>query len=146
MAGFEIFLNETETQETDLPLFKEMAIDFETGEPIMKNNEIVTLEGSEALKVWIWKVLETERYKYKAYTDNYGNELKEQLGTIYDKTIKDAILENEIRECLGVNPYITRLHSFSIETPEGMQHPYIYFSVDTVYGTIENMGVDAIGL
>lgn len=146
MAGFEIFLNETETQETDLPLFKEMAIDFETGEPIIKNNEIVTLEGQEALKVWIWKTLKTERYKYKAYTDNYGNELKEQLGTIYDKTIKDAILENEIRECLGVNPYIVRLHSFSIETPEGMQHPYIYFSVDTVYGTIENMGVDAIGL
>lgn len=146
MEGFEIFLNETETQETDLPLFKEMAIDFETGEPIIKNNEIVTLEGSEALKVWIWKVLKTERYKYKAYTDNYGNELKEQLGTIYDKAIKDAILENEIRECLGVNPYIVRLHSFSIETPEGMQHPYIYFSVDTVYGIIENMGVDAIGL
>lgn len=146
MAGFEIFLNETETQESELPLFKEMAIDFETGEPIIKNNEIVTLEGQEALKVWIWKVLKTERYKYKAYTDNYGNELKEQLGTIYDKTIKDAILENEIRECLGVNPYIVRLHSFSIETPEGMQHPYIYFSVDTVYGTIENMGVDIIGL
>lgn len=146
MAGFEIFLNETETQESELPLFKEMDIDFETGEPIIKNNEIVTLEGSEALKVWIWKVLKTERYKYKAYTDNYGNELKEQLGTIYDKTIKDAILENEIRECLGVNPYIVRLHSFSIETPEGMQHPYIYFSVDTVYGTIENMGVDIIGL
>lgn len=146
MAGFEIFLNETETQESELPLFKEMAIDFETGEPIIKNNEVVTLEGSEALKVWIWKVLKTERYKYKAYTDNYGNELKEQLGTIYDKTIKDAILENEIRECLGVNPYIIRLHSFSIETSEGMQHPYIYFSVDTVYGTIENMGVGIIGL
>lgn len=146
MAGFEIFLNETETQENDLPLFKEMAIDFETGEPIIENNEIVTLEGSEALKVWIWRALKTERYKYKVYSNNYGNELKEQLGTIYDKTIKDAILENEIRECLGVNPYITRLHSFTIETPEGMQHPYIYFSVDTVYGTIENMGVDAIGL
>lgn len=146
MAGFEIFLNETETQESELPLFKEMAIDFESGEPIIKNNEIVILERTEALKVWIWKVLKTERYKYKAYTDNYGNELKEQLGTIYDKTIKDAILENEIRECLGVNPYITRLHSFSIETPESMQHPYIYFSVDTVYGTIENMGVDIIGI
>lgn len=146
MAGFEIFLNETETQESELPLFKEMAIDFETGEPIIKNDEIVILERTEALKVWIWKVLKTERYKYKAYTDNYGNELKEQLGTIYDKTIKDAILENEIRECLGVNPYITRLHSFSIETPESMQHPYIYFSVDTVYGTIENMGVDIIGI
>lgn len=146
MAGFEIFLNETETQESELPLFKEMAIDFETGEPIIKNNEIVALEGSEALKVWIWRALKTERYKYKVYSNNYGNELKEQLGTIYDKTIKDAILENEIRECLGVNPYIVRLHSFSIETPEGMQHPYIYFSVDTVYGTIENMGVDVIGL
>lgn len=146
MAGFEIFLNETETQESELPLFKEMAIDFETGEPIIENNEIVTLEGSEALKVWIWRALKTERYKYKVYSNNYGNELKEQLGTIYDKTIKDAILENEIRECLGVNPYIVRLHSFSIETPEGMQHPYIYFSVDTVYGTIENMGVDIIGL
>lgn len=52
MAGFEIF---TDTQqvivESDLPLFKEIAIDFSTGEPILQNGEVIILEKTEALKV-----------------------------------------------------------------------------------------------
>ena len=56
MAGFEIF---TDTQqvivESDLPLFKEIAIDFNTGEPILQNEEFIILESTEALKVWVWK-------------------------------------------------------------------------------------------
>lgn len=49
----------------DLPLFKEMAIDFETGEILTENGEIIILEGKEALNVWIWKALKTERNRFK---------------------------------------------------------------------------------
>lgn len=136
MAGFEIF---TDTQqvivESDLPLFKEIAIDFNTGEPILQNGEIIILERTEALKVWVWKILKTERNKYLVYSEDYGNDLIENIGQIYDKTTKDALMINEIKTCLLVNPYITNVYNFSIE---GGRSPIISFNVDTIYGTVES--------
>lgn len=136
MAGFEIF---TDTQqvivEADLPLFKEIAIDFNTGEPILQNEEFIILEKTEALKVWVWKTLKTERNRYLVYSGNYGNDLIENIGQIYDKTTKDALMINEIKTCLLVNPYITNVYNFSIE---GGRSPIISFNVDTIYGTVES--------
>lgn len=136
MAGFEIF---TDTQqvivESDLPLFKEIAIDFNTGEPILQNREVIILEKTEALKVWVWKTLKTERSRYLIYSENYGNDLIENIGQIYDKTTKDALMINEIKTCLLVNPYITNVYNFSIE---GGRSPIISFNVDTIYGTVES--------
>ena len=139
MAGFEIFMNSTiEKSDVELPLFKEIAIDFETGEPLLKENEFIILEGKEALKVWVWKTLKTERNKYLIYSDSYGNDLAENIGQIYDKTTKDALMINEIKECLSVNPYITNIYNFNIETKEEGRHPIISFNVDTIYGTAES--------
>lgn len=136
MAGFEIF---TDTQqvivESDLPLFKEIAIDFNTGEPILQNGEAIILEKTEALKVWVWKTLKTERNRYLVYSEDYGNDLIENIGQIYDKTTKDALMINEIKTCLLVNPYITNVYNFSIE---GGRSPIISFNVDTIYGTVES--------
>ena len=140
MAGFEIFMSseQQEVMQNDLPLFKEISIDFNTGEPILKNKEFIILEGAEALKVWIWKTLKTERNKYLIYSDSYGNDLVENIGQIYDKITKDALMINEIKECLLVNPYIINAYNFSIETTEKARHPIISFSVDTIYGTAES--------
>lgn len=136
MAGFEIF---TDTQqvivESDLPLFKEIAIDFNTGEPILQNEEFIILESTEALKVWVWKILKTERNRYLVYSEDFGNDLIENIGQIYDKTTKDALMINEIKTCLLVNPYITNVYNFSIE---GGRSPIISFNVDTIYGTVES--------
>ena len=139
MAGFEIFMNsEIETSNVELPLFKEIAIDFETGEPLIKENEFIILEGKEALKVWVWKTLKTERNKYLIYSDSYGNDLAENIGQIYDKTTKDALMINEIKECLLVNPYIINVYNFNITTLEEGRHPVISFYVDTIYGVVES--------
>lgn len=147
MAGFEIFINSKETEKTEqvLPLFKEMAIDFETGEPIIKNNEIVTLEGVEALKVWVWKILKTERNKYVAYSESYGNDLKENIGQIYDETVRRAVIQNEIINCLMVNPYITNVNNFQVESDAEKRYPIFYFSVSTIYGEITNQEVNIFG-
>lgn len=147
MAGFEIFINSqvTETEESSLPLFKEMAIDFETGEPVIKNNEIVTLEGVEALKVWVWKILKTERNKYIIYSDSYGNDLRENIGQIYDETVRRAVIQNEIINCLMVNPYITNVNNFQVELDAEKRYPIFNFSISTIYGEIVNQEVDIFG-
>ncbi len=136
MAGFEIF---TDTQqvivETDLPLFKEIAIDFKSGEPILQDKKFIILEKTDALKVWVWKTLKTERDRYLIYSRDYGNDLIENIGQIYDKKTKDALMINEIKDCLLVNPYITNVYNFSIN---GGRSPVISFNVDTIYGIVES--------
>lgn len=147
MAGFEIFIDFQTLENTEqvLPLFKEMAINFETGEPIIKDNEIVTLEGVEALKVWVWKILKTERNKYIIYSDSYGNDLRENIGQIYDETVRRAVIQNEIINCLMVNPYITNINNFQVELDTEKRYPIFNFSISTIYGEIVNQEVDIFG-
>lgn len=140
MAGFDIFMNQEQQEklQNDLPLFKEISIDFDTGEFVIQDGDLVILEGTEALKVWIWKTLKTERNRYLIYSNSYGNDLADNIGQIYDKVTKDALMINEIKECLLVNPYITNVYNFSIETKEEGRHPIINFNVDIIYGTTES--------
>ena len=101
MAGFDIFMNQEQQEklQNDLPLFKEISIDFDTGEFVIQDGDLVILEGTEALKVWIWKTLKTERNRYLIYSNSYGNDLADNIGQIYDKVTKDALMINEIKEC-----------------------------------------------
>ena len=50
--------------------FREFAWDFERNDFIRDDNgQYIILEGNAALKVWIYKCLMTERYRYRAYFD-----------------------------------------------------------------------------
>ena len=81
---FNIFLKKAETEVEEMPTFKEYAIDFKTGEYIKdENNDIKVLEKNEALKVWIFKALKTERFRYvDVHSDNYGSELETNIAAI----------------------------------------------------------------
>lgn len=135
---FNIFLENTETEVEELPIFKEYAMDFKTGEYIKdENNDVNVLEKNEALKVWIFKALKTERFRYTdVHSDNYGSELETNIGTIYQKSVKDALMINQIRDTLLVNPYISECYNFEISN-EDEYVPQITFNVKTVYGELE---------
>ena len=92
---------------------------------------------NEALKVWVFKALKTERFIYTdVHSDEYGSELETNIGTIYHKTVKDALMINQIRDTLLVNPYITECYNFVISN-EDEYVPQITFNVKTVYGELE---------
>lgn len=135
---FNIFLEKAEVEVKEMPTFKEYAIDFKTGEYIKdENNDIKVLEKNEALKVWIFKALKTERFRYTdVHSDNYGSELETNIGTIYQKSVKDALMINQIRDTLLVNPYILECYNFDISN-ENEYVPQITFNVKTVYGELE---------
>ena len=135
---FNIFLKKAETEVEEMPIFKEYAIDFKTGEYIKdENNDIKVLEKNEALKVWIFKALKTERFRYAdVHSDNYGSELETNIGSIYQKSVKDALMINQIRDTLLVNPYILACYNFDISN-ENEYVPQITFNVKTVYGKLE---------
>ena len=135
---FNIFLEKTETEAEEIPIFKEYAIDFKTGEYLKdENNDIKVLEKNEALKVWIFKALKTERFRYAdVHSDNYGSELETNIGSIYQKSVKDALMINQIIDTLLVNPYILECYNFYISN-ENEYVPQITFNVKTVYGELE---------
>ena len=119
----------------DLPLFKEMAIDFETGEILTENGVIIILEGKEALNVWIWKALKTERNRFKAYSNNFGSDIYKEIGYVYDRVVKEQLIINEIIDTLLVNPYITNAYNFEITYSDDNLTLNINFKVDSIYGT-----------
>ena len=136
--NFDIFLKKTKTEVEEIPIFKEYAIDFKTGEYLKdENNDIKVLEKNEALKVWIFKALKTERFRYAdVHSDNYGSELETNIGSIYQKSVKDALMINQIRDTLLVNPYILECYNFEISN-EDEYVPQITFNVRTIYGELE---------
>lgn len=123
--------SETETEQTEeSKIPKEYEIDFKTGQ---LTGRIV--EGAEAIKVWIWLVLQTERYRYYIYSWDYGNEFEELIGRGYSEEYINAEAQRMTEDCLLVNENIESITDFSV----GMENDQltISFTANTIYGTIQ---------
>ena len=92
---------------------KEYGLDFESGQ---LTGEIV--EGIEAIKVWIWLCLHTQRFRY--------------IGQTVTEEFLNADCEDEIREALLVNPYIEDIEDFKVSFDNGCL--YISFKAVTKFG------------
>lgn len=115
-----------------LETFREFAWDFNTDtfKKDGKGNYIV-LEGNEAIKVWVYKCLKTERYRYRAYFDDYGAELERFVGQPNDGG-EGTELYRYVREALLVNPYIRAVNDVSIS--EVGKRVILNVKLNTVYG------------
>lgn len=97
----------TTTDENSLPLLTEYAWDFEQDKFLYDGNgNHIIVTGAEALEVWIYKALKTERYEHEAYSWSYGIELKPFIGKVMGIKERYSELRRVIVECLMVNPYI----------------------------------------
>lgn len=97
-----------------LPLYREVAWDYERDVPIFREGRPVSVTGKEALKVWIWRAIRTPRFKYEIYTWAYGSEFESLLGQAYTDSVKTAEAPRYLRECLLINPYIIEVKDISI--------------------------------
>lgn len=100
----------TETND-ELPMLKEYAYDFEKNELLLdEGGRTYMVEGNEALRIWIFKALFTERCHYTAYSFAFGSEIQDQvIGHSMNVEIVKLEIERFIIEALMVNPYIKRL-------------------------------------
>lgn len=89
-----ITYEEDVVENNPLPLYKEVG----------KGLKIV--EGNEAIKIWIYKALQTPRYQYEIYSWDYGSELLSLIGKAYTKGLTQAEASRYIKEALLINPYI----------------------------------------
>lgn len=128
-------LETTELNTTvELPVFKELAFDFKTGQLLTNGGKYYYVEKNEAIKIWIWKALFSSRYTYLAYSTDYGNEIYTLIGRYLNKELLYSELRRMIEEALLCNPYIVSLSDFDI-TQEGAK-VICNFSVNTVYGNV----------
>lgn len=85
-----------ETNESPLPLFREWAVDWESGALALRGGEPYTLEGTEAVKLWVRLGARTQgaaRWRYSAHSGDYGNELASLLGRSGDAGIRESLLK-----------------------------------------------------
>nr|DAV32494.1 MAG TPA: Protein of unknown function (DUF2634) [Caudoviricetes sp.] len=121
-------INEEKNQLLDVP--KEYGIDFATGQLTGK-----IVEGKEAIKVWIWNCLKTQRFRYPIYSWDYGTDLEQYIGQTVSEEFLNADCEDEIREAMLVNPYITDIEDFTADFRSARLN--ISFTAVTKFGDAE---------
>lgn len=109
---------------------KEYGIDFTTGQ---LTGQIV--EGIEAIKVWIWNCLHTQRFRCPIYSWDYGADLEQYIGQSVTEEFLNADCEDEIREALLINPNITDIDDFEVTFDNGSLS--ISFTAVTKFGETE---------
>lgn len=120
---------------TQLPIYREAAWNFETNEPVWQNGNLVVTEGKEAVLVWAWKALHTPRFRYEIYSWSFGNETESVMGQNFSDDLKRAEAARFVRECLLINPYITDVKDILISLTEDVLK--IQGKLITVYGEVK---------
>lgn len=118
-----------------LPLFVEYAWDFDNDHFIYDGNgKHVLVTGKEAVKVWVYKALKTERYEHLAYSWQYGIEVKQFIGLVMQTGDRLAELKRVIVDCLMINPYIKSIDDVEMEI-DG-HNLTCTITMTTVYGEV----------
>ena len=113
-----------------LPVAKEIAIDFSTGNPIIKNNDYVIVEKNDAVAVWCYYALKIAKGRFLAFTNNYGSELEEKIiGKQYNSDTQKQV-KRIVEDCLLVNPYIKSIDNVTVSFNDRLT---IEIELTTVY-------------
>ena len=92
------------------------------------------IEGKEAVRQAVYKILNTERYQYPVYSWDYGIELVDLYGEPFSYVCPE--LERRITEALTRDTRIQSADSFTFEQKAGGRI-LVTFTVHTVYGDID---------
>ena len=98
------------------------------------NRIVGKVDGLEAMRQVIYKILNTERYQYLIYSWNYGIELADLFGMPVDYCC--AEIERRVVEALEADDRIESVEDFEFEFPK----PHVVavtFTVNTIFGQTE---------
>lgn len=136
-----------ELAEEDVPTIgKSFLFDFKKGEFVMKDGKLVVLEGIDALKMWIVKVIRTEKFRFRIYEseddEQYGVLLEDLIGSSFDREFIEAEIEREVTEALLLHEYIISVDEWQFE--RNSKKMAIIFAV-TTYDESLDMEVELYG-
>ena len=117
----------------ELPTFTEYAWDFD--HDCFKHDSAgnhITVTENEALKVWVYKLLKTPRYRYLTYYDDYGLILEDYIGKTPNDAVEASNLFAEIKKAIMVNPYIKDVMNTGMDPHD--KTVQIALEITTIYG------------
>ena len=117
---------ELEVEEEQQPSLT-YGIDFEKG------RIVGMIDGLEAVKQAVFLILQTERYRYLIYSDDYGSELEGLIGR--DPLFVRSELKRRIREALLQDDRIEDVTNFDIQI--NGDSALVRFTVVTIFGDFE---------
>lgn len=139
MAEFYPFLDPQLVKEklNKVPLADEYAYDMDTAQFKLRNGRMYKVYENEALKIKLWKLFMTERYRWVVFPWEYGQELETLIGKAYTQGYINSEAERYIKEAVerALGAYIKRLDNFSISFEEGTLT--VFFEAITIYGKID---------
>ena len=113
-----------------LPVAKEIAIDFITGNPIIKNGDFVIVEKNDAIRVWCYYALKIPKGRFLAFTNNYGSELEEKIiGKQYNSDTYSKV-KRIVEDCLLVKKKIKSIDNIQVNFDDRLT---IEIELTTVY-------------
>lgn len=118
----------------ELPIFKEVAWDYQLDTPLLDQGELVIIEGVEALKVWIYKVIKTTRFEHEIYSWDYGCEINTLIGKGFSKALIVSEVKRYVREALMINEYIESINSIDVKLEDDRLS--IDITILTIYGEV----------
>ena len=122
------------SDQSDTVTAKEFAWDFVNNDFLLRNGKPYIVEGIEAVEIWIYKTLKTPRYKYNAYTWNYGVEFEDLIGKKLSREYIGSELMRMIRDALLINQNITAIKD--LEWTLAGRKLSIDMTVETVFGEV----------
>ena len=95
---------------------KSYLFDFASGDFVVRDGKLVECDSIDAIKVWIEKILRTEKGRYTIYADTeYGCHLEDLIiGNRYTVAFIEAELKREIEDALKQNSQIKSVTNFQI--------------------------------
>lgn len=127
-----LLLPEDVQAQAALPEYREMAYDFEHNCLKKRAGKYYLVTQNEALKIWIYKALQTRRFVYQAYSAHYGTEIDNVLGVSANREIIESEIRRYITETIMVNPYIQELSNF-VYNWQTKAACLVTFDVATIY-------------
>ena len=134
-----VFIDEVRTAQTTntsaADSFREYEWDIVTHDYVVRNGKINIVQGKEALKIWIYKTLLTERAHYRGYTWDYGNDFKTIIGLNLKRDVISSEVKRITQEALYMNDHIKNLKNFTASLSDAVLT--ISFTAETDAGEIE---------
>lgn len=132
---FDLYKENTSTKEA---VQREYKYDFTESKIALCNGSPEYVEGLEAIKIWIYKTLLTQRGYYMAYSFEYGQDYEDLIGSDFSQEALQSEAKRMTEEALFINKNILKIEEFDSKI-DGDKFE-IRFIVITTYGKL-NMEV-----
>lgn len=118
---------------------KSFLFNFEAGDFVLDaTGKLISINDLEALKIWIKKILKTDKNKFTVYdgTDYGIVNLKELITSDYPFEFIKSEIESNVKEVLLKNTAIKSVENFEFKRNKRLLT--VSFDCSTIYGTVQS--------